>query len=84
MQLLTPIPNQIYTSLSGEFWKATITLSGKEKDIAITLNVPIEWAQKKTRSGTFYDSNNIACISYMDIKELKVGETIWDIAEQNE
>lgn len=82
MQLLTPIPNQIYASLSGEFWKATVTLSCEENDIEITLNVPIEWAQEKPESYVFYNSNSIICISYTEIIELKANETVWDIAEQ--
>lgn len=84
MQLLTPIPNQIYASLSGEFWKATVTLSCEENDIEITLSVPIEWAQEKPESYVFYNSNSIICISYTEIIELKANETVWDIAEQNE
>ena len=55
-----------------------------KKDIEITLNVPIEWAQEKPGSYVFYNSNRIICISHTEIIELKANETVWDIAEQNE
>lgn len=84
IQLLTPIPNQIYASLSGEFWKATATLSCEEKNIEITLNVPIEWAQEKPGSSVFHNSNSAECISSMSLIKLSPGKTVWDIANEDE
>lgn len=84
IQLLTPIPEQVFAPLSGEIWKATVSLTAAEQTIEITLDVPVEWAQEKPGSSVFQDSNSVRCISSMSLIKLSSGKTVWDIANEDE
>lgn len=84
IQLLTPIPEQVFAPLSGETWKATVSLTAAEQTIEITLDVPVEWAQEKPGSSVFQDSNSVRCISSMSLIKLSSGKTVWDIANEDE
>ena len=84
IQLLTPIPEQVFAPLSGETWKATVSLTAEEQTIEITLDVPVEWAQQKPGSSVFHDSNSVRCISSMSLIKLSPGKTVWDIANEDE
>lgn len=84
IQLLTPIPEQVFAPLSGETWKATVSLTAEEQTIEITLDVPVEWAQQKPGSSVFHDSNSVRCISSMSLIKLSPGKTVWDIADEDE
>lgn len=84
IQLLTPIPEQVFAPLSGETWKATVSLTAEEQTIEITLDVPVEWAQEKPGSSVFHDSNSVRCISSMSLIKLSPGKTVWDIANEDE
>ena len=84
IQLLTPIPEQVFAPLSGETWKATVSLTAEEQTIEITLDVPVEWAQEKPCSSVFHDSNSVRCISSMSLIKLSPGKTVWDIANEAE
>lgn len=84
IQLLTPIPEQIFAPPSGETWKATVSLTAEEQTIEITLDVPVEWAQEKPGSSVFHDSNSVRCISSMSLIKLSPGKTVWDIANEAE
>lgn len=84
IQLLTPIPEQVFSPLSGETWKATVSLTAEEQTIEITLDVPVEWAQQKPGSSVFHDSNSVRCISSMSLIKLSPGKTVWDIADEDE
>lgn len=84
IQLLTPIPQEPLALPSEKTWKATVSLTTEEQTTELTLDVPVEWAQEKPGSPVFYDPDKVGCIASMSLVRLQSGQTVWDIADEEE
>ncbi len=84
IQLLTPIPSDQPALPSEETWKATVSLTTEEQTTELTLDVPVVWAQEKPGASVFCDSDSVGCISSMSLIKLSPGQTVWDIADEEE
>lgn len=84
IQILTPIPSDQPALPSEETWKATVSLTTEEQTMELTLDIPVVWAQEKPGSSVFCDSDSVECISGMSLIKLSPGQTVWDIADEEE